>query len=121
MNSIGVTERLVIRMNWLSGYWELEEKIITLEGKLKQLELDSIGDSSIQVLANFLIDKKEEKKELIKLVSTFKHLDNKILKLKYIDKMTLESIANQLGFSDSYIYKKHAVLMKVMKSKNEVK
>jgi len=117
MNSIGATERLVNRMSWLIGYWELEEEIVTLESDLKQLELDSTGDPSIQVLANYLIDKKEEKKELIKLVSTFKHLDNKILKLKYIDKMTLESIANQLGFSDSYIYKKHAKLLKIMKSK----
>ena len=117
MNSIGVIERLVNKVNWLNGYWELEEKILALKSKLKKLELDSKGDPSIEVLANYLIDKKEEKKELIKLVSTFKHLDNKILKLKYIDGNTLESIAEHLGYSASYIYKEHAKLMKAMKLK----
>lgn len=121
MNSIGVTERLVNRMSWLIGYWELEEKIGALESKLKQLKLDSAGDPSIELLANYLIDKKEEKKELIKLVSTFKHLDNKILKMKYIDGMTLERIAEHLGHSASYIYKEHAKSMKAMKLKKEVK
>ncbi|QFF98783.1 hypothetical protein PB01_08030 [Psychrobacillus glaciei] len=98
-------------MNWLKGYWELEEEIATSEKKLKQLQ----GDPSIQILESFIEEKKNTKTELVELVSTFKWLGNVILKLKYIDGMTLENIAAHLGFSASYIYKKHAELMNTMK------
>ena len=43
--------------------------------------------------------------KLKKLVSTFKGLENRILKLKYIDGMTLERVADELNYSTGYINK----------------
>ena len=107
-------------MRWLSKLWELEKEISTLEKDLKQLHLESPGDPSIQALECFIEFKKQTKSDLGELVGTFRGFENKLLKLKYVDGMTLEDIAKHLGFSDSHIYKKHAEIMRTMKLKNEV-
>ena len=49
------------------------------------------------------------------MIDRFDGLDNQILKMKYIDGMTLEIIASELEYSNSYIYKKHAELARIIK------
>ncbi|PEP49720.1 transcriptional regulator [Bacillus pseudomycoides] len=48
-------------------------------------------------------------------MSKFKGLENKILKMKYIDGMKLERIAEELNYSPSYINLKHAEIMRRIK------
>lgn len=54
-------------------------------------------------------------KKLTDLIEKFKGLDNNILKMKYIDGMTLEQIAYELNYSTRYICNKHAEIMKIIK------
>lgn len=61
----------------------------------------------------------EERKEIIQMVEKFQGLDQQILKMKYIDGLTLESIADETGYSYQYIRSRHADIMRMIKfSKN---
>lgn len=54
------------------------------------------------------------------MVGTFDTLENKIMKLKRIDGLTLDKVAQQLGYSSVHVKKIHAELMKEIKIKREV-
>lgn len=120
---------------WLKDYKELMEQIEYLEFNLEVTELelkrweggdlskvflvkDSKGsqvEEKIFQIRNELVIKRDQVDSLIDLVSKFNSLEQKILKMKYIDSMTLENIAYDLGYSNSYIYKKHAEAMRSIK------
>lgn len=121
---------------WLKDYQRLEEEISYLEFNLEQtkrelkrwelggdlsgiqLQPDSLGarvEDNIDRIQNELAFKREQKLNLIQLVEKFKGLDNKILKMKYVDGMTLDNIAHDLGYSTSHIYKKHAEIIRMIK------
>lgn len=120
---------------WLRDYQKLEEEIAYLEYNLEQterelkrwvsgdlygvkLQQDSLGakvEDNIERIKNDLAFKIEQRDNLINLVNNFKGLENKILKMKYIDGMTLDNIAYELGYSTSHIYKKHAEVIKRIK------
>ncbi|WNN20090.1 transcriptional regulator [Bacillus phage FI_KG-Lek] len=53
--------------------------------------------------------------KLKKLISKFRGLENQILKLKYVDGMTLEEIAEAVNYGSSHIKKKHAELVRLIK------
>lgn len=53
-----------------------------------------------------------QKEKIISLIDRFTGIENKILKKKYIDDMTLQEIAYDLGYSEQYIRKKHAECIK---------
>ncbi|WP_422851633.1 sigma factor-like helix-turn-helix DNA-binding protein [Enterococcus ureasiticus] len=57
---------------------------------------------------------KEEREEIIQLIDKFNGLNQRILKLKYVEGLTLESIADELGYSYSYIKSKHAEIMRMI-------
>jgi DNA-directed RNA polymerase specialized sigma subunit len=121
--------------DWLRDYQKLEEDIIYLEFNLEQTERelkrwvegdlsdvrltqDSLGskvEENIEKIKNDLAFKREQKLNLVQLVEKFKGLDNKILKMKYVDGMTLDNIAHDLGYSTSHIYKKHAEIVRMIK------
>lgn len=120
---------------WLKDYQRLEEELIYLEFNLEQserelkrwvegdlshvrLERDSLGANLEDVIEKIREDihiKRDQKTKLIKLVSTFKGLDHKILRLKYVNGYTLEEIAEELSYSSSHIKKKHAELVRTIK------
>lgn len=120
---------------WLKDYQRLEEELTYLEFNLEQTErelkrwvsgdlrevrltAESQGakvEEVIEQIKNDIAFKTEQKEKLIKLVSTFRGLDHKILKLKYVDGMTLENIAEELNYSFSHIKKKHAELVRTIK------
>lgn len=118
-------------LEWLLEYKKLEQQISFLKLKLikKEQELNKkingcnsiFEDDKEESLneVNFLdleiIEVENLKYSLIRLVDGFKGLDNKILKMKYVDGMTLEKIAEELGYSRSYIYTRHAVINKQIK------
>lgn len=125
---------------WLKDYQRLEEEIEYLEFNLEktQLELkrwingdlrgvrltaDSNGakvEEHIQRIRKEIDFKKAQRVRLINLISKFKGLENQILKKKYIDGMTLEEIAENMNYSSSYIYKKHAEIIRRIKFADEL-
>ena len=126
---------------WLGDYQRLVQEIAYLEFNLEQTEselkrwvsgdlagiklsADSNGakvEEVVEKIKSELGFKTNQLNQLITLIETFTGLDNQILKLKYIDEMTLENIADELGYSASYIYKKHADMIRMMKYAKKIK
>lgn len=53
-----------------------------------------------------------QKNKVLDLINRFEGIEHKILRKKYIDDMTLQEIAYDLGYSEQYIRKKHAECIK---------
>ncbi|PGA51082.1 hypothetical protein COL86_27855 [Bacillus toyonensis] len=125
---------------WLKDYQKLEEEIAYLEYDLEQTEAelkrwisgdlcdvrltpDSQGakvEEIIEKKKGELYMKQEQRRNLVHLISKFKGLENQILKRKYIDGMTLEEVAENMNYSSSYIYKKHAEIIRRIKFAEEL-
>ena len=125
---------------WLRDYQRIEEEIahheFNLEQSQKELKRWVSGDlvgvkltaesdgakleERIERIKNELKIKQSERINFIKLVSKFKGLDHRILLLKYVDGKTLEEIAEELNYSSSYIYKKHAEIAKMIRFAHEI-
>lgn len=63
---------------------------------------------------------KKEREEIVKMVDKFQGLEQEILKLKYIEGLTLESIAKEKGYGYQYIKNKHAEIMRRIKFSKKV-
>lgn len=62
---------------------------------------------------------KKQRQDIIDTIEKFQGLDQRILKMKYVDGMKLESIAEETGYTYQYIKNKHAELMRIIRfSKN---
>ncbi|MDT2595621.1 sigma-70 family RNA polymerase sigma factor [Enterococcus pseudoavium] len=73
----------------------LKEEIIDLNQRIERLE--------------------KERDEIVQMVDKFKGLDQQILKLKYIDGLTLEAIADETGYTYQYIRSRHAEIMRIIR------
>lgn len=73
----------------------MKEEIIDLNQRIERLE--------------------KERDEIVQMVDKFKGLDQQILKLKYIDGLTLESIADETGYTYQYIRSRHAEIMRIIR------
>ncbi|MFB5555878.1 sigma factor-like helix-turn-helix DNA-binding protein [Bacillus cytotoxicus] len=120
--------------DWLKDYQKLKEEIAYLEHNLEKTELEldrwvngdlrevrltegSKGarvEEMLEQIKKELFFKKEQMNKLLDLVNDFKGLENQILKLKYIDGMTLEEVAEHVNYSVSHIKKKHAELVRLI-------
>ncbi|MDM5230178.1 ECF-type sigma factor [Lysinibacillus pakistanensis] len=127
--------------DWLRDYQQIQEEIAYLEYNLERsqkelkrwvngdlvgvkLTADSDGaklEERIERIDRELQVKLLEQKNFLELINRFSGLNHKILKLKYVDGMTLEEIAEVLNYSASYIYKKHAEIAKMIKFAHEIK
>ncbi|PGA25474.1 hypothetical protein [Bacillus wiedmannii] len=125
---------------WLKDYQKLEEEIAYLEYNLEQTEAElkrwisgdlcdvrltsgSQGakvEEIIEKINSELSIKQEQMRNLVNLISKFKGLENQIIKKKYIDGMTLEEVAENMNYSASYIYKKHAEIIRRIKFAEEI-
>ncbi|UGO49469.1 sigma-70 family RNA polymerase sigma factor [Bacillus Phage vB_BanS_McSteamy] len=121
--------------NWLRDYQKLEEDIAYLEynldktkaelrrwvsGDLREVRLTAESEGAkvekrIEAIEYELAHKMNDMYKLKKLISKFRGLENQILKLKYVDGMTLEEIAEIVNYSSSHIKKKHAELVRLIK------
>ncbi|MGH0950529.1 DUF1492 domain-containing protein [Bacillus mycoides] len=122
-------------LDWLKDYRNLEDRICYLEnnllrskrelkrwiyGDLQEVRLTSESEGTkledrITAIEHELAHTMNDMYELKNMISKFEGLDNKIIKLKYIDGMTLEQIAYSLDYSHYYIKRKHAEIRKVIK------
>ncbi|ARW58542.1 hypothetical protein P9C60_gp47 [Bacillus phage Carmel_SA] len=121
--------------NWLRDYQKLEGDIAYLEynldktkaelrrwvsGDLREVRLTAESEGAkvenrIEAIEYELAHKMNDMYKLEKLISKFRGLENQILKLKYVDGMTLEEIAEAVNYSSSHIKKKHAELVRLIK------
>lgn len=126
---------------WLRDYQQIEDEITYLEfnlersqkelkrwvsGDLAGVKLTAESDGAkleerIERIERELQIKLAEQKDFMELISKFSGLNHKILKSKYVDGMTLEEIAEELNYSASYIYKKHAEIAKMIRFAHEIK
>ncbi|EEM37930.1 HTH transcription regulator [Bacillus thuringiensis serovar sotto str. T04001] len=126
--------------DWLKDYQKLEEDIEYLDynldktkaelirwvsGDLREVRLTAESEGArveerIEAIEYELAHKMNDMYKLKKLISKFRGLDNKILKMKYVDGMTLEEIAEDMNYSSSYIYKKHAEIIRRIKFAEEL-
>ncbi|MED3269505.1 DUF1492 domain-containing protein [Bacillus thuringiensis] len=126
--------------DWLKDYQKLEERIAYLDynldkskaelkrwvsGDLREVRLTAESEGAkveerIEAIEYELAHKMNAMHDLLVLISKFKGLENKVLKMKYVDGMTLEEIAEDMNYSSSYIYKKHAEIIKRIKFAEEL-
>lgn len=62
---------------------------------------------------------KKQRQDIIDTIEKFQGLDQRILKMKYVEGLTLESVAEETGYTYQYIRSRHADIMKMIRfSKN---
>lgn len=88
---------------------ELGKIKINNESKSAKLE------ENIKILKVHLNEKELAMEALMIMINRFKGLDNKILKMKYIECKPIDCIAEELNYSSHYIYKRHAEIVKTIK------
>ncbi len=121
--------------NWLKIYQELEGEIEYMEfdlqrskrelkrwisGDLQDVRLTAESEGAkveerIAAIEYELAHKMNDMWDLNKLIYKFEGLDHQILKLKYVDGLTLANIASELNYNPDYIRRRHAEVMKVVK------
>ncbi|MBD7942498.1 hypothetical protein H9650_00030 [Psychrobacillus sp. Sa2BUA9] len=126
---------------WLNDFRKLEDEIAYLEFNLERSEnelkrwtsgdllgvkltADSNGaklEESIEAIKTELEYKRIDLERLVKLIGTFRGLENNILYKKYVEGKTLVSIADELDKSPNYIYNKHAQMMRMIEYAHEVR
>ncbi|KMN42296.1 hypothetical protein [Bacillus sp. LK2] len=121
--------------DWMKDYQKLEEDIAYLDynldktkaelkrwisGDLRDVRLTAESNGAkveghIEAIEYELAHKMNAMYDLKYLISKFTGLENRILKMKYVDGMTLEQIAFDLHYSTGYIRRKHAEIKKIVK------
>lgn len=119
---------------WLKDYQEIEQRIEYFEsnpnrskkelrrwvsGDLAKYKLTAESDGAqleerIEVIEYELAHKMNDLYDMQKMMKAFKGLESRILYLKYVEGMTLEQIAEDVGYSSSHIKKRHAEMMRAM-------
>nr|WP_230319094.1 hypothetical protein [Enterococcus casseliflavus] len=103
--------------------WNLNKSRLELDrwvnGDLANVRLEKNSRSSsleenIRIIENELELLEKEKTELMELVDSFSGADVQIVKLKYIDDMDVYDIADETGYSVSYIRKRHTEIRKTL-------
>ncbi|MDT2416082.1 hypothetical protein P7D81_20300 [Enterococcus avium] len=117
-----------MRFQWLKDYQEIEEQILYLKwnlnksklernrwvyGDLSNVKLEKDSRSSkleenIPKIEQEIILLEKQKKEMLTIIQSFKGIENEIVKMKYVDGLSLDQISEKIGYSTSYIRKKHA-------------
>lgn len=125
--------------DWMKDYQKLEEDIAYLDynldktkvelkrwisGDLRDVCLTAESDGAkveehLEAIEYELAHKMNAMYDLKYLISRFTGLENRILKMKYVDGMTLEQIAFDLHYSTGYIRRKHAEIRKIVKFLDE--
>ncbi|EOH58852.1 sigma factor-like helix-turn-helix DNA-binding protein [Enterococcus mundtii] len=128
-----------MRFQWLKDYQELDEQILYLKWNLNKSKLEltrwvsgdlasvrieknsrsSSLEENIQKIEDELSILQEQKEEMLLIIDSFSGIDNQIVKMKYVDDMKLEDIAEELRYSESHIRKRHSEIRKTLKFLDE--
>jgi len=121
----------IIKFQWLKDYQETEERIAYLKWNIRRTkyELERWEDSldlgkvslvkeskgskveeALELSESELVIREEMYASLLILINTFKGLENQILKMKYVEGKSLETVAEELNYSHGHIRQKHAEL-----------
>ena len=110
--------------------WRIAKSEIELErwhdpkdlGKVKLTKESNAShlEENIKRDKAFLAEKELAMEALMIMIERFKGLDNQILKMKYLEGMTLKSISIELNYSYSYLMSRHAQLVRIIKKIEEV-
>ncbi|MGS0465292.1 hypothetical protein [Bacillus pacificus] len=127
--------------DWLKDYQKLEEDIALLDynwdrtktelkrwisGDLQDVRLTAESEGAkvekrLEVIELDLAYKMNEMHNLLNLINEFKGLDNKIMRMKYIEGMTLSSIACDLNYNVDYIKRRHSTIARMIKFADKIK
>lgn len=119
---------------WLSDYKELEFEIMRLDnnlarskrelgrwmsGDLAKYKLTAESDGAkleerISAIEYELAHKLNDLEDMKKFICSFNNLEYKIIYKKYIEGKRLERIAEEMNYSASYIYNKHAQIKRML-------
>lgn len=133
--------QVLILYEWLKDYRKLEDEISYLEFNLDRSQrelkrwvegdLQGVKLSAESISANLeenifkieyeLAHKINDMINMKKMIGSFGGLEHKILYMKYIEGMTLESVAEELKYSAQYIYNKHAEIKRMIDYANVAK
>lgn len=118
---------------WLEGYHKLEQEIYYLNWELETYKSELcrwcnpydlgkyslVKESKASKLEDIISDREyklahkiNDMEDLTRLICSFKGLDQHILRMKYIEGLTLKEIATELDYGYTYIRKRHANLLK---------
>lgn len=124
---------------WLSSYQEIENKINYLEFELERYKDElkrwcspyDLGKYSLvkesraskieEIILGYEWDLAQEMNtlyDLKKVIYGFSGLNHHILRMKYIDGLSLKEIADELGYSLGYVKNRHSAIIKGLKSKD---
>lgn len=103
-----------LRFEQLLNPNELGEVKGTNDSIVLRLE-DKIKQSTVS-----LEEKEQAMESLVMIIDRFKGLDNQLLRMKYIEGMTLKEIAEKLTYSNQHIINVHASILKAIKITEDV-
>lgn len=101
--------------NYSNNDGDLAKHQTFLTALQKQARLKEV----IESLATREEELKKQRQDIIDTIEKFQGLDQRILKMKYVEGLTLESVAEETGYTYQYIRSRHADIMKMIRfSKN---
>lgn len=123
-----------MRFQWLKDYQELDDQILYLKWNLNKSKLElsrwvngDLADvrieknsrsasleENIQKIENEIEILEEQRKEMLAIINSFKGIDNEIIRKKYVEGCSLEIIAEEIGYSASYVRQRHADIRKTL-------
>lgn len=123
-----------MRFQWLKDYQELDEQILYLKWNLNKSKLElnrwvygdladvrieknsrsSMLEENIQKIENEIEILEEQRQEMLAIINSFKGIDNEIIRQKYVEGCSLEIIAEEIGYSASYVRQRHADIRKTL-------
>lgn len=115
--SLDLNEKELYRwQNYSNEDGDLAKHQTFLTALQKQARLKEV----IESLATREEKLKKQRQDIIDTIEKFQGLDQRILKMKYVDGMKLESIAEETGYTYQYIKNKHAELMRIIRFSKKV-
>lgn len=102
--------------NYSNNDGDLAKHHTFLTALQKQARLKEV----IESLATREEELKKQRQDIIDTIEKFQGLEQRILRMKYIDGIKLESIAAETGYSYQYIKSKHAELMRIIRFNKKV-
>ncbi|EMF0215446.1 hypothetical protein ACYKX7_002452 [Enterococcus hirae] len=123
-----------MRFQWLKDYQELDDQILYLKWNLNKSKLElnrwvygdladvrieknsrsSMLEENIQKIENEIEILEEQRQEMLAIINSFKGIDNEIIRKKYVEGCSLEIIAEEIGYSASYVRQRHADIRKTL-------